>query len=265
MTSPHHTTLTSKRSAAKHLASLNIMVNSPPKPQGQLIKQPDDAYNNSASQDSQVIPSSQPSADVNKPPVAHEERLTPVTFKFVSGLVMAVERNYLELASLEAQISDFKDILNNKIPIPPSLKSKRSIPALKGDYQFSVVAQVEINNIETATDRRVITRLRDDLITNVIPMCQDDCRDIEKKVRRRLVAECPPSELDLAKKILEREIKRKSDNRQKILTAKSQHQSSRKRKHQDSATQGRRPPPLMSTYPGPSLQSSRQQFKPRRH
>ena len=67
-------------------------------------------------------------------------------------------------------------MLDGDAPIPKEMQTKRRLPLLNGDYQFSVISQVEIQNIDKAADRNVISRLRDDLITNQIPKCKTECK-----------------------------------------------------------------------------------------
>jgi hypothetical protein len=134
-------------------------------------------------------------------------------------------------------------MLDGNREIPRELRAKRTLPTLAAEYIFSVTAQFELNSIEESTDRRIISRLKDDLITTVIPSCKQDCEDAERKARRRVIAECPPKELELAKTILERELIRKAASRTKNLKG--------KRKRYAGATERRREPPsLLDMKPG---------------
>jgi hypothetical protein len=183
-------------------------------------------------------------------------------------LTKTVERNYLHLASLECRQALFQSMLDGNIAIMPELSAKRELPTLMGDYQFSVVAQFEIGNMEKSHDRSIVIRLRDDLIANIIPACTQDCHDAEAKARRRILTECPPKELDLAKTILEKQFKSKA------LSRKNAYRDLQRKRKLDADLQSypphrrqrtNRPPPLLKYYPGPSLQSSRnnkQQRKP---
>ena len=184
-------------------------------------------------------------------------RLSQVTYHFVTNLIRTVERNYAHLASLEARLSQFQAVIAGKQNFPDTLRVKRYLPSLAGDFNFSVVAQVEINNIDSSNDRRVIIRLRDDLITNIIPNCQAECKQAEVKARKRIQAECPPKEIVLTKQILEREIIKKSEARGR------QHEirmATKKRRAEFQAGPRRQyPPPLMgSQFSGQHRRDSRQ-------
>jgi hypothetical protein len=137
-------------------------------------------------------------------------------------------------------------MLDGKTPINHELRAKRKLPSLPGDFNFSLVAQVELDTIYKVNDRVVVTRLRDDLITNVIPACKLECNDSEQKARRRITRECPPRELAVAKEILKKQILIKAASRAHNFS-RSQHGggSTRKRSSTEAGwDQSRRNPPL---------------------
>jgi len=193
----------------------------------------------SASQDSQPIaPGQRDRSDVPPPQPSSDKRLTKVTHSFVYELVKAVEQNYVSLAILEDKLETYDSIVKGQKQIPEELSIKRKTPTLAPGYNFSVTARQELETMFKVHNLEFARRLRDDLVTTVIPDCKYNCHEAEAKAERRLAHQCPPLELPLAQEIYKREVEKKWANRLRILQQRRQHQKKRKmhpHKHQPQA------------------------------
>ena len=128
----------------------------------------------SASQDNQLIaPGQKDRNDVLPPqPSSDKKRLTPVTHSFVYELVGAVEANYVSLAILEDKLDTWNPVVDGHAQVPEEFRTKRRTPSLGQGYNFSVTARQELESMYKVHDLAFIRRLRDDLITSVIPDCK---------------------------------------------------------------------------------------------
>ena len=68
-------------------------------------------------------------------------------------------------------------------------------------------------------DLAFVRRLRDDLITSIIPDCESNVKETLTKSRRRLAAQFPPLELTLAHEIYEGEVEKKGAKRREYTPA----------------------------------------------
>lgn len=197
------------------------------------------------SQDSQEITPGQKTRSDDPPPQPNLDRkLTSVTHSFVYEQVKAVEINYVSLAILEDKLEWLNPVIEGHTSVPEELRIKRKTPALAPGYNFSVNARQELESMYKVHDLAFVRRLRDDLITSVIPDSEANCLESLEKARRRLIAQCSPLELELAQDIFEGEAKKKKENRKHILRQQRQHSNKRKQQYKNRTPQAKKHKPM---------------------
>jgi hypothetical protein len=140
---------------------------------------------------------------------------------------------------LEARRDAYDQVVEKKIPITPDLSVKRELPTLPQGCSFSAIARAELDNMQIAHNLEYTRRLRDDLITKVIPECDRDCNDLVAKAKGKLERDCP-GEIAAALLVFNEEVTKKRDKRSSYLKTKNE---KLKRKQPSSADKTKRNPP----------------------
>lgn len=183
--------------------------------------------------------SKESSSEASQKPLekAEERLLSPALKDCVYRQVKIVDRAFQALAKLENKRDLYTEMLDGSVPFSGALSLRRERPALPMDYDFSVRAREELETMQSVHDREFVRRLRDDLVTKVIPECKTDCEEIATKARNKLEKDCPGSTGDdlEAKQLLASEIVKKREKRLTMLKNKNQRRKSQngKRRRED--------------------------------